>query len=414
MVTVKPFKGFHYDFTKLSMSPEKLVAPPYDVISDEMLKALKSEPLNICNVMLGNRNDGYAHASETLRKWVESGKIVKDEKEGFYVYEQVFKLEGRIYQRLGIVALLELEPLGKNILPHEMTHPKVTQDRLALLSAINANIEQIFMVYEDKEYHLRQILERTRQPSNEVIDFTDSSDVRHRIFRINRDSDISEIIKTMRGKKALIADGHHRYETALQYSQQMDKKEGKGSHDFVLVTLVNDHDVGLIMLPTHRLISSIDQKKLDSLQEKLSKKFDVDIVEDKVELIGHLEGMEGCGIIGFWYVKKDVGLITSLKPEFCKDDPVEKLDVAILHKQVLEDILDITPEMQERREKIQFVKGTEEVFKEAANKGAQLICLLNASSIPEIFAAAETGRKLPHKATYFYPKLWSGLIMYVF
>lgn len=414
MVDVSPFRGYRYDFEGLSKPPEKLLAPPYDVIPDDLLKSLSSEPLNICNVMLGNHADAYKRAAEIFRGWISSGKLVQDETPCFYAYEQTFKIEGRTLQRTGLVALAKLEPLGKNILPHEKTHPKAKQDRLELLIAIKANIEQIFLITEDRESLVDEVLERVKQPANEVLMFTDPDGVRHRIFRVPRESDITAVTRHLAGKKALIADGHHRYETALKYSQQMDKEIGPGAHDYVLVTIVNSRNPGLVMLPTHRLIHSVDERLIDSLQGKLTVKFEIEPVPDKATLMGKIEGREGCGVMGFWFPRKRSGLVATLKPEFCSQDPVDRLDVSILHRYLLEEALGITPEMQERKEKIEFVKGTEEAFKEAERSDCQLLCLLTPTSIPEIMEAAETGRMLPHKATYFYPKLWSGLIVYVF
>jgi uncharacterized protein (DUF1015 family) len=414
MVDVRPFRGYRYDFEGLAKPPEKLLAPPYDVIPDDLLKSLSSEPLNICNVMLGNHADAYKRAAETFRGWVSSGKLIQDEEPCFYAYEQTFKIEGRTLQRTGLVALVKLEPLGKSILPHEKTHPKVKQDRLELLSAIKANIEQIFLICDDRESLVDEVMERVKQPVNEVLMFTDPDSVRHRLFRIPRESDIAAVTKLLAGKKALIADGHHRYETALKYSQQMDKENGPGAHDYVLATIVNSRNPGLMMLPTHRLIHSVDEGLINSLQGKLTGKFEIEPVADKATLMGNIEGREGCGVMGFWFPGRRSGFVATLKPEFCAQDPVERLDVAILHRYVLEEALGITPEMQERKEKVEFVKGTEEPFKEAERSGCQLLCLLTPASIPEVMEAAETGRKLPYKATYFYPKLWSGLIVYVF
>ncbi|MDH4123243.1 MAG: DUF1015 domain-containing protein [Thermoplasmata archaeon] len=414
MVDIKPFKGYHYNLAKAAKAPEKLVAPPYDVISKEMLAKLQSEAMNISNVMLGDRGDSYSNASRIFGKWIESGLIVSDEKACYYAYEQTFRLEGRIMQRTGLTALFRLEPFGKNVLPHERTHVKAKADRLQLLSAVRANIEQIFMIYEDRQNALAAVLERIKQPNNEVFSFVDPSDVRHRLFRISRDSDIEMITNALKGKKVLIADGHHRYETALEFSRLTDSKVGEGVHDYVLATLVNSYDPGLKMLPAHRLIHSVDEDIIASLPEKLETRFDVDEMDDRIALLDRLEGMEGCSTIGLWFTKKKRGMMASLRTEFCSDDPVERLDVSVLHKYVIEELLRITPEMQENMEKIEFVKGTEEAFKEAEKGDFQLICLLPSTSIPEIFEAAETGRKLPHKSTYFYPKLWSGLVMYVF
>jgi len=414
MVEIRPFRAYHYDFEGIGKPPEALLAPPYDVISEELKASLSSEPLNICNVLLGDRGDSYRTAKGIFEGWVKSGRIVQDKEPGYYVYEQTFRIEGRTHQRNGVVALLRLEPMGKDVLPHEKTHLKAKQDRMELLAAIQANIEQIFLIYDDKGASIQEILDRVKQPGNELLNFTDFDDVRHRVFRMTREADIKKVTAALAGKKALIADGHHRYEVAQRYSQEMDNKTGKGPHDFAVCTLVNARDPGLVMLPTHRLVHSLPRDRIASLQGKLSAKFDVDAVGDKGTLVARLEGREGCGVIGVWQIKEQKGFIAALRPELCPKDPVEKLDVSILHRYIIEEALGITAEMQERKENIDFVKGTEESFKVAESGDYQLLLLLTPSSIPEIFEAAETGKLLPHKSTYFYPKLWSGLVMHLF
>ncbi|MEM3037832.1 MAG: DUF1015 domain-containing protein [Thermoplasmata archaeon] len=414
MVEIRPFKGHYYNLQKIGIAPEKLVAPPFDVISEEMRAELSAEPWNICNIMLGNRNDAYASAAKKLGEWIKEETITQDKAECYYLYEQTFGFEGKSFQRLGLIALLRLEPLGKNILPHEKTHPKTMIDRYELLSAVRGNIEQIFMIYEDKKDSLRPILERVRQPFNEILSFNDPDGVRHRIFRIPRPADVAEITRMMSRRQLLIADGHHRYETALRYASEQDKKAGEGPHDYVLATLVNSYDPGLIMLPTHRLLHSIDRKTLEGLERKLKKRFEVRKTRDRVHLLGLLEGAVGCNSLGIWLIKENIGYLATLKDEFRSDDPVDGLDVSILHKYVIEEIFGITEEMQEHKEKIEFVKGTEESFRFASENDYDVICLLNPSSVPEIFDAAKTGKKLPHKSTYFFPKVWSGVVMRFF
>lgn len=415
MVEIRPFRAYHYDFEGIGKPPEALLAPPYDVISDELRASLSSEPLNICNVMLGNRGDSYHAAKGTFEGWIESGKIVRDESPGYYAYEQTFILEGRVLQRNGVIALMRLEPLGKEVMPHEKTHSKARKDRRELLEAIKGNIEQIFLIYDDKHSSVQEILDRVKQPGNELLDFTDFDGVRHRVFSITREGDIANITALMVGKKVLIADGHHRYEVAQEYSLEVDKKSGNGPHDFAICTLVNARDPGLVMLPTHRLVGSLDSNRIVSLQERLRAKFDIEPVGDRATLLAKLEGKEGCGVIGVWLIKEKRGFVAVLKQELCsKEDPVERLDVSILHHYIIEDALGITAEMQERKEGIDFVKGTEESFKVAEGGDFQILFLLTPASVPEVLEAAETGKLLPHKSTYFYPKLWSGLVMYMF
>jgi len=412
MVEIRPFKAYHYNLEKISSSPEKLFAPPYAVISEEIRQMLSAEPLNISNVTLGNRNDSYAHASQLLSEWTDTGILVSEDNECYYAYEQTFRLEDQMYRRTGLVALIRLEPMGKNILPHEKTHLKAKPDRLQHLQAVRGNLEQIFLIYDDPDDRINPVLERAKKAANELLSFTDFNNIRHRVFRICQESDISLISELLSDKRLLIADGHHRYETALHYSQLMNKEAGPGLHDYLLTTLINAHDPGLIMLPPHRLIHSLDDSVVDQLPTKLFEKFEIEKVDDKIVLAERIERQVGCGVLGFWFPKKKSGLLATLKPEFRPAEPLQRLDAFILHEMVLEELLGITPEMQEQNEKIEFVGGTDEAFNKASQGDYQVICLLNAPSVPEIIEIAETGNKMPHKSTYFYPKLWSGLIMY--
>lgn len=413
MVEIKPFHGFYYDTRTASAAAADLMAPPYDVISEKLLVRLTREPHNIANITLGKIDGSYAHAAEFLRKWIGDGIIRRDADECVYVYDQSFSWDGRIRCRTALLAATRLEPVGQHILPHELTHPKAKQDRLDSLKAVRGNIEQVFLIYDDSSGKILDLLEEAKKPENSVISFIDFEDVSHRLFRISDPRAIGAIKEELRGRSALIADGHHRYETALEYSRMMDGKKGQGAHDFLLTSLVSAHDPGLLMLPTHRLLHSLDPGLLADLPSALSRKFEVEEIGDRVALFERLSGEDARGTLGFWLTESNRGLLAVLKPEYYPEDPVKRLDIFVLHELVLEELLGLTPEMQERKEGIEYVKGTEEALKEAENGGYQVACLLNPPTIPEVIELARSGRKMPHKATYFYPKLWSGIVMYM-
>lgn len=413
MVEIKPFHGFYYDTRAASAETAALMAPPYDVISDELLARLKKEPHNIANITLGKVDGTYSDAAKLLRRWIEEGIIRRDDGECLYVYDQSFSWDGRIHCRTALLAVTKIEPVGKIILPHELTHPKARKDRLDNLIAVRGNIEQVFLIYDDSRGKILGLLEDAKKPENSVISFVDFEEVSHRLFRISDPELMGVIGEELRDRGALIADGHHRYETALEYSRIMDERSGAGGHDYVLTSLVSAHDPGLLMLPTHRLLHSLDSALLVNFPAALSRKFEVEEINDRVALFERLNGEDARGVLGFWLAESNRGLLAVLKPEFYPEDPVKMLDIFILHELVLEELLGLTPEMQERKEGIEYVKGTEEVIGEAEKGGYQVICLLNPPSIPEVMELAKSGRKMPHKATYFYPKFWSGLVMYM-
>jgi len=167
------------------------------------------------------------------------------------------------------------------------------------------------------------------------------------------------------------------------------------------------------MLPTYRLLHSLNPRLLARLPIDLKKRFDVEEIDDRIALSERLSGEDATGALGFWLTESNRGLLALLKPQFHPKDPLKNLDVFILHEFVLEDLLGLTPEMQDRKESIDYVKNTEDAFREAENGGYQVICMLNPPTIPEVMDIARSGRKMPHKSTFFYPKLWSGLVMYM-
>mgnify|MGYP000077960627 CR=1 FL=1 len=413
MVEIRPFHGFHYDMRAASAEASDLMAPPYDVISNRLLARLKRNPHNIVNITLGKIDGSYSHAAHLLRSWIRDGIVRRDERECLYVYDQSFSWEGRIYCRTALLAATMLEPMGQGILPHELTHPKAKQDRMDNLREIRGNIEQVFLIYDDSRGSIMDKLEEAKKPENSILSFVDFDDVSHRIFRISDPGVIDSITKELRGRSALIADGHHRYETALEYARKMDEENGQGGHDFILTALVCAHDPGLLMLPTYRLLHSLNPRLLARLPIDLKKRFDVEEIDDRIALSERLSGEDATGALGFWLTESNRGLLALLKPQFHPKDPLKNLDVFILHEFVLEDLLGLTPEMQDRKESIDYVKNTEDAFREAENGGYQVICMLNPPTIPEVMDIARSGRKMPHKSTFFYPKLWSGLVMYM-
>jgi len=414
MVEIRPFKAYHYNFEKISSAHERLFAPPYDVISENLLQILREEPLNISNITLGKIDGSYDGAAEKLDKWRREGLVIQDERQHYYVYEQIFHREGRTFNRTGLIALTKLTPLGKVIMPHEKTHPKAKEDRLENLRAIRGNLEQIFLIYDDPSNSISEVLERHKQPENILISFVDFDDVKHRIFYIRSESDIAKITELLGDKSALIADGHHRYETSLLFSRLMDEESGNGSHDFVMATLVNAYDPGLLLLPTHRLIHSVDDSIVKNLPKLMNDKFDLEEIGERIVLVDRLNGQNEHGVFGIWLPGEKRGYIATLRPEYRSDDPEGRLDVSILHHLVLEELLGITPEMQERKEKIRYIRGTEEAFKEMIGEDNQILFLLNPPSIPDVIDVAKEGVTLPHKSTNFHPKFWSGLLMYLF
>lgn len=416
MVDVVPFTGLMF----ADGEKGKRFSPPYDVISAEERENYAKNPYNIVHVILGNKNDDYKSAGALLRKWAKEGIMKYDSGKCFYIYDQSFKMPDGTYKtRTGLVAGLKLVEFEKGIvLPHEKTIPKHKADRLLLIKAAKAHTEQIFLIYDDKKSVVDTVLNKSRVKENKIFEFTDFMGVKHELYRLSEKTDQKKIQGTMGKMKAYIADGHHRYETALNYRNELRAKSEKtDKQDYILATLVNMNNPGLVVFPTHRCVFGIDKEKISSLRKKLEKDFAVKDAASQGELVKMVESGP-THTLGFWDKLNNKYYAATLKSESTMDEffdsksPTKKLDVSIIHKIILEKHLGITPEMQDAKTNLEYVKGTKETFEEMKNEKYQLACVIKATSVKEVKDVAGAGEKMPQKSTFFYPKVWSGLVIF--
>ena len=227
MAVVKPFRGYFYSSEFIKNHPiDRLAAPPYDVISEKEKARLAEEPYNFVHLTLGKVENGYQKAKELLQSWIREGVIEQDESPSFYIDEQEFQLNssGR-KKRTGFVALVRLESWEKKIImPHERTMPKYSMDRLELLRATRANLEQIFGIFNDSSGGIDELLEENKKEENFMFQFTDYQGVTHRLWRIKEKEVIDKIKRILSPRTIIIADGHHRYETSLMYREERRKE----------------------------------------------------------------------------------------------------------------------------------------------------------------------------------------------
>ncbi|MDH3365907.1 MAG: DUF1015 domain-containing protein, partial [Thermoplasmata archaeon] len=269
LAKIAPFNAVHYNNLRFGNEVSRFVAPPYDVIDRGLEKRLKEDRLNITHLTLGNEGDKYATAAKRLRRWLNDGVLVSDPNKSLYLYEQTYQgADGVVRVRTGIVAIVKLEePSSGVILPHENTIPKHKTDRMALMSAIRGDSEHIFMLFDDPTGDVQRTIDSCRK-SAEMLGFIDSGGVHHRIVRIADDATVAKISSLLASQRMLIADGHHRYETALEFRDRMRKgrtPQGEEPADFVLATLVSFRDPGLVINPTHRLVKGVDDETLKGL-----------------------------------------------------------------------------------------------------------------------------------------------------
>lgn len=432
MAEIRPFRALRY--TPEAGSMAELVCPPYDIISEsQRLAYLKRNPHNIIRLELPrDGEDPYAQAGETLRAWMEEGVLRQDDQAAFYVYEIVFGLEGMSDisglsggQRsvAGLVAQVHLEEFSKGIvLPHEETLSKAKADRFNLMKATGCNFSDIYALYMDDggEMETGDILALVmrEQPLTEL---TDEAGLIHRLWAVTDPALVESIRQRFTDTKLYIADGHHRYETALHYRDYLREQgvpEGTDA-DYVMMMLVEMSHPGLVVFPTHRLLRGLQGFDPAALMEACRADFEVTpgIAVDSLDEMLENAYQAGQKAFGFYtggdtftlLTLKDTGVMDTLLPEL---SPVSRqLDVNVLHSLILERLLGIDKENMKNQVNLTYTRSLREAL-DGVSAGVYQACfILNPTRVQEIRDVAAAGEKMPQKSTYFYPKLITGLTM---
>ena len=440
MVRVVPFRGYRYN-RELVTDFGDVVSPPYDVIKGELIEMLHNRsPYNISHIIRGERtagdnsaNNEYTRAREYLEKWIREGILMEEKEEAFYVYSQEFEVLGSYHTRWGFIGLIELEDFGTpdadsggsftGVLQHEETLPKDIEDRLNLLRTTRANFGQIFVIYPDPKGIVDEVLAE-KMEEEPLMATDDGLGVLHKLWAITDETDIRTIINTMKDRFAIIADGHHRYKTALAYMKERPDMKSAG---YRMLTFVNMSNPGLVVLPTHRLVQNIDGFDIRTIIEKLQTDFEVRKYgsgeEAKAKMFADLERDFGEMNHGFGIYACD-GNFYGLKlvDERVMDafegrsDAWKKLDVSILHMLILDRYLGID------REKlasgtigggsfVEYIKGIGDAVDasiEKVDRGAQAVFFMNPTKVREVETVAGNFETMPQKSTFFYPKVYTG------
>lgn len=410
MADIIPFKGTLYNLEKIT-DPSKVVAPPYDVISKEEQDLLyNSNPYNIIHILLGKDFSGdnekenkYIRAARMLKEWQKKNILEKDKDDCIYVYEQEFDIDGRIKKRLGFLALLKLEEFDtktSNVYPHEYTLDAPKRDRTSLISSIEANLGPVFALFADEDKTIDAILaEETK--SQPIIDIVDYQGIRNKLWRISDKGKTGKIVSLMKKEKIFIADGHHRYEVGLAFSKT--KKDPKFGH--ILTYFTDLYADGIVVLPTHRLIAGVDDGTAKGMQDEFKKDFSVQRIDSKKEAEKFLSSAAPSEKRFVIYAK---GSFTGLA---LKDSDL--LDVALLHDLVVEP-LKKRVEIKGGKISIDFTKDLDYAVKEVNAGRFSFSIMLNSTKITEIRDVAFSGKRMPQKSTYFYPKVLTGLVINTF
>ncbi len=418
MAEIKAFKALR--FTDKAGKINELCCPPYDIISEtERQEFLKTNPNNIIRLELPKEGENpYAVASEILNDWRNSGILECDQKDSIYIYGESFEVAGKEYAFKGIICRVKLVEFEKGIvLPHENTLSKAKNDRFELMKATNCNFSQIYSLYIDKEKTTPKLINSVtnKKPDRE---FTDKSGVTHSLWVCDDEAVIETAINQFASRKLFIADGHHRYETGINY-RNYNKEKGSltDGQKYIMMMLVDMENEGLVVLPTHRILHGVKDFNLSSLLKKCEGNFNVEAVGNYSKLENKMavaynsnKTAIGCYSNGEYYcltLKNEVGNINEIDG---MDNSLKKLDVTVLHSLILEKYMGIDKENLANQVNLKYTRSAEEGIKDA-DEYADCCFLLNPTKISEIAEVAEAGEKMPQKSTYFYPKLITGLVM---
>lgn len=422
MATVKGFRGLR--FTEKAGEIGKLCCPPYDIISEEQRQNyLKENPCNVIRLELPRGEEPYAQAAQTLNSWLEEGILAQDSREGIYIYEEEFTARGQRHKIKGFICLVKVEDFSKGVvLPHEETLSKAKTDRFNLQKATGCQFSQIYSLYIDPEHTTLSLIDSLSEGAPDSS-FTDGDGVTHRLWCVYDPAVLEAIGGQFAARKLYIADGHHRYETAINIRNYL-REQGVITDDshpgnYVMMMLCDMEHPGLVVFPTHRLIKDMPQVDLKELEEKCRAYFDITPglplagMEEKLDEL-YAQGKKAFALYAgaedyTLFVLTDPDAVKRFEPQM--SDDYCNLDVSVLHTLVLEQALGIDKENMMNQVNLNYTRSLEEAIDKVKDGTYNFSFIMNPTKVEEIGRIAANGEKMPQKSTYFYPKLTTGLVM---
>jgi uncharacterized protein (DUF1015 family) len=412
MADIAPLRALHYDLARVG-GLDPVAAPPYDVIDAEQRAALlRRSPYNVVEIDLPqDSGDPYAHAAEVLREWTTDGVLVRDREPALWALRQEYTgPDGRARTRQGIFARVRVEDYGPGrIRPHERTHPGPKEDRLRLTRATRANLSPIFSLYDDPAGAAWGALDAhvDGQPWGEV---SEEDGTVHRLWRIADPEAVESVRQALSGTELLIADGHHRYETARVYAAEPDAAPGA---DHVLMCLVALQDPGLTVFPTHRLLTGLDDERWAALEAELDRDWEAtDVAPDALEPTG-----DGPVRVGYYDARRRAPRLLTLRDEAIADaaladkpEPYRRLDTAVLEALVLEGALGMNEDDISHLHGLGYARTADDARERVEAGDADAAFFMRATPVAQVRDVATAGENMPPKSTYFYPKVLTGMV----
>ena len=431
MANVQPFHGLRYNLEQLG-DLSAVICPPYDVISaEEQLLYYDKSPYNVVRLEFGEEraedspeDNKYTRAAITMATWLRGDILTREERPALYLVEHRFPYQDTVKSRFSLIARVRLENLSNGqIRPHEMTMRGPSTDRLRLLQSCRANFSPIMGLFRHRGEGIQSLLPNAiNRPALKAMD---NQRVSYSMWLVMDEKDIARVCDFFADKIIYIADGHHRYETALAYQQEQRSAHpsytGEEAFNFVMMTLTDAEDPNLIMQPTHRLVRGLTTKRLAQLKEERSVYFDEELLSPLTtpseSLKGWLETLKERGrrgtTFGVYGLEGQCLCLLTLRQEMMSTDQanaLKDLGVFLLHRMVLRQMLGIdSPEMEE--DCLEYTRDGLETLSRVDSGEYQLAFLLNPTPISSVLAVADAGTRMPQKSTYFYPKTPAGLVI---
>jgi uncharacterized protein (DUF1015 family) len=409
---IEPLRALHYDLDKTG-GLQPILAPPYDVIDAEQRAELEARsPYNVVRIDLPTGDDPYAEAARVLHQWRQEGVVVQDAQPALWALEQDYTgPDGERRTRRGFLARVRVDNYGAGrIRPHERTHPGPKEDRLKLTRATQANLSPIFSLFSDPDGAAWSTLEshRAPQPWGQA---TDDDGTVNRMWRVEAPEATDAVKRTINDAELLIADGHHRYETARVYADEIG---GEGPHRYVLMCLVALEDPGLTVFPTHRLLRGLRPDQHEALANALKHDFDVERLESTDQLVPAYGDRVRFGYIDahfhqpFMLTLKDPAIADQALPDHA--EPYRRLDTAVLEALILKGALDMTDEDIDHLNGLGYARDFDDALHLVETAEYDAAFFMAPTPVKQVQAVAETGESMPPKSTYFFPKVPTGLL----
>ena len=408
--TVIPFRGLRYNVTKVE-GVTNVIAPPYDVIKPEERVALEAHhPANIIRLILSQPHtddtDGvnqYTRAATLMNQWISDGTLVRDATPRYYIYDQSFNAPGgKNYTRRALIALVKLEPFeNRVVLPHEKTHAGPKADRLNLMRECHANLSPIFLLYADPAGDIEQIMENFTDTHRPEIDCAETFGSTHQLWCLDDVERNNEIQNLFSSKPLLIADGHHRYETALAFRDEM-AHTGLPGYGYMMVNLVRMESPGLAVLAIHRLLDNLSPDRIADAIAKLPEVFEVHEVDTQANLMAKLDTLKGKSpAVGMYTADNTYRLLI---PHSTTPDA---LDVTLVQETLIKEIFQV----ETLADHINYTAYADDAVAHVKGKADRVALLMNPTPVEQVLEVAMAGSTMPQKSTYFYPKMATGFVL---